>query len=294
MLRESSLRRQASLIVVLLGLLSAAQARAWGEVGHMVVCEIAWNELTDQAKSSVAALLANDSEYTTFAESCVWADGTQQKKARRPDHFINVPRYYYEIRAGQCRLGDRCLFSAISHDSSVLSYSTDATQRLEALKYLGHWVGDIHQPLHVSYADDQGGNKIEESGPCSYSLHSVWDSCIIAMKLGASYKDIAQSLRSGIDDDQRTEWADSTAVDWAEESYQIARRKEVGYCEAKGKMCWYDATNERWDEGVTPKVVQVDDAYLKTATTVVSERLQQAGVRLGALLNRIFDPPVYD
>jgi hypothetical protein len=278
----------------LLVVLHAPQTHAWGRVGHKVVCEIAWSELTQVTKAAVTDLLAEDPAGATFAESCVWADEEVQKKARQLDHFINVPRYYYEIRSGQCRLGDRCLFSAIDHEVNVLSYSSDSRQRLDALRYLGHWVGDIHQPLHVSYADDQGGNKIDESGPCSFSLHSVWDSCVIAQMLGGDHMQIAQTLRGAVDSDERTRWIDTMVVDWAEESYLIARDQQVQYCELRGRVCWYDSSHERWREGLPEKVVKVDDVYLAVAAPVVSERLQQAGVRLGALLNRIFDPPVFD
>jgi len=55
----------------------------------------------------------------------------------------------------------------------VLRTSTDDQAKLASLKYLGHWVGDIHQPLHVSFADDRGGNFIRESGPCVNSQHTV-------------------------------------------------------------------------------------------------------------------------
>ncbi len=269
-------------------------AYSWGYVGHEVVCEIAFQELTDTARQSVRNLLQSDSS-PTFARSCNWADESEQKEKRRPDHFINVPRYYYEIRSGQCRLGDQCLFSAIREDTNTLAYSSDHEEKAEALKYLGHWVGDLHQPLHVSYADDWGGNKIKESGSsCEFNLHAVWDSCIIREKLGTNARDIARRLREEITNSQREEWSDSTAVDWADESYDIARREELGYCERDGNVCWYDDGNRRFRDGEQEKRVVVDQAYLDRHAGVVKERLQQAGVRLGALLNQVFDPPEYD
>jgi S1/P1 Nuclease len=65
---------------------------------------------------------------------------------------------------------------AIGKDLALLSSSTATEQeRLESLKYLGHWVGDIHQPLHVSFEDDRGGNSVGISGSlCRWNLHAAW------------------------------------------------------------------------------------------------------------------------
>lgn len=289
-----------TIAVWMLFLLGAGgEVGAWSGVGHRVVCEIAYQELTDDsdrdddARDQVNALMKHVGK--SFADSCTWADEDKQKKARRPDHFINVPRYYYEVRTGQCRLGDRCLFSAIRHDADVLSYSSSTQERAEALMYLGHWVGDIHQPLHVSYADDLGGNDIEQSGEvCDYGLHSVWDYCIIKKKLGSKHSTIAAELRAEVEDTERVEWADSTVIDWADESYTIARREAVGYCEKKGNQCWYDEDSQRLEEGDYLKVVTIDDDYLEDFAPVVRQRLQMAGIRLGALLNRLLDPPEWE
>ena len=288
------MKRFAVIPYVLLAVFGASQALAWGGVGHRTVCEIAYQELTDEAKARVNALLAKDDEFSKFADSCTWADGKQQKRKRRTDHFINVPRYYFEVRTGECRLGDRCLFSAIRSDVNVLSFSDDAAEQLEALKYLGHWVGDIHQPLHVSYSDDWGGNKIEQSGgSCRYSLHSVWDGCVITSRLGTDPAKIAKRLLEQVGS-QRGQWNDSTMVDWANESYDIARDTKVGYCHLDGQRCKYDSDEYRLDEDDTEKSVVVDAEYLDMAEPIVRERLLMAGVRLGGLLNRIFDPPEYD
>lgn len=284
-------------MVLLLASVSVS-ASAWSNVGHQAVCEIAWQEASSNTKDAIRALLAHAPPgVSTFAESCTWADGTAQKRARRPDHFINVPRYYYEIRGGQCRLGDRCLFSAIRYDINRISYSGDEQERLEALMYLGHWVGDIHQPLHVSYADDLGGNHIEvESDSCMYSLHSVWDYCVVQRRFGSDPRAIAQQLRSSVDAQQRREWSETTEVDWANESYAYSRRPEFGYCNLMGNVCWYQSGNRDLDldAGESQKTVAVDAAYIQAAGPIVELRLQQAGVRLGALLNRLFDPPEYE
>jgi hypothetical protein len=95
------------------------------------------------------------------------------------------------------------------------------------LKSVGHWVGDIHQPLHVSYADDRGGNRIRELGPCSGDLHGVWDTCIVERNLGISPPDVARALLGEITPAQRASWAATPIVGWANESFLIARMASV-------------------------------------------------------------------
>src|SRR6202042_1022788 len=56
--------------------------------------------------------------------------------------------------------------------------------KLASLKFLGHWVGDIHQPLHVSFEDDRGGNNIAVTGECGSNLHSAWDTCLVLKAVG--------------------------------------------------------------------------------------------------------------
>jgi hypothetical protein len=73
--------------------------------------------------------------------------------------------------------------------------SATEQERLEALKYVGHWVGDLHQPLHASFEDDRGGNAIGVSGGlCSRDLHAVWDRCIIEQGLPGDSHTLARQL----------------------------------------------------------------------------------------------------
>lgn len=172
-------RRQRCLADVLM-LAATAGSYGWGAVGRAVVCQIAYLELTPKAKAMGDGLMSKDSRHQTFPEVCNWADEPAQRSKRRMEHFINVPRFWHEIRGEECRIADRCSFSAIRHDVNVLSSDIEDASRLESLKYLGHWIGDIHQPLLVSFDDDLGGNAIKEGGrPCDGGLHAMWDGCII-------------------------------------------------------------------------------------------------------------------
>jgi hypothetical protein len=188
-----------------------------------------------------------------------------------------------------CPLATDCVISAIDKDLAVLSSSSATEQeRLEALKYLGHWVGDVHQPLHVSFQDDRGGNEIGVSGGlCSWDLHAVWDCCIIEQGLPGDPFTLARHLLRDITHEDRSTWLASGLIDWANESFAILVSPEVGYCVRTDSGCWYDADNEHLDPGEPEKVVVVDRSYVEINTPIVRDRLVKAGVRLGGLLDQV-------
>lgn len=151
---------------------------ALAAAGHEAVCQIAFEELTPKAKKAVLHIMSSegDKRFQTFRDACVWPDYMGSQRARSKDHYINVPRNWFYIKYEKCVIGDICLFTAIRQDVIVLKNKESSDkERLEALKYLGHWVGDIHQPLHVSFEDDRGGNDIHLSKGigCKNNLHSV-------------------------------------------------------------------------------------------------------------------------
>jgi hypothetical protein len=166
--------------------------------------------------------------------------------------------------------------------------SSDATdeEKLEALKFLGHWVGDIHQPLHVSFEDDRGGNSVGTQGSSCDSLHAVWDRWLVEERLGMHPIPLAAELRAGVTDAERAEWLASDAIAWANESLAIAISPDVGYCVMVGGACQYEADNFEFEEGEPEKEVLVGDGYLETHAPVVRERIAMAGVRLAGLLNQ--------
>ena len=138
----------------------------------------------------------------------------------------------------------------------------------------------------MSFADDRGGNFIRESGPCVNSLHTVWDSCIIEKKLGTDPQTIAQDLLDGLSDSDRAALIAVPIAGWANESFQVTRRKSVQYCVRVGARCFYQQGNETFSEGEDEKVVIVDAAYLEQHVPFVRDRLTRAGIRLADLLNR--------
>lgn len=261
----------------------------WGETGHRVVCQIAFDELHDKARTEVERLMSLDPAFESFADSCMFADTPE--RIRVLEHFMNVPRSAAAITADECPMAETCVVTAIPSDLSVLAdHESSDAEKLIALKLLGHWVGDIHQPMHVSYKDDRGGNYIGvDLDVPEANLHGVWDYDIIAANLGADTMRIAADLRALISDWQRVSWLGSSPVEWANESYQITISPSVGYCVRKQQACWYSAEHLFLREGDPHRRMAISGVYLKRHGPVVARRLQQAGLRLSELLNRAFD-----
>jgi len=162
---------------------NAISAFAWSDLGHRVVCQIAYEELKPEIKARVDALIAIDPKFRTFADGCTWPDVFPRQ--RPPEHYVDLQRSAKGIEPQRpCPLADRCVISAILNDTRDLALSLDVSDQLRLLKSLDHWVGDIHQPLHVSFDDDRGGNLIAIEGVCRFNLHAVWDACIIEKKIG--------------------------------------------------------------------------------------------------------------
>src|SRR5581483_10328007 len=109
------------------------------------------------------------------------------------------------------------------------SPATSAPERLMALQFVLHFVGDVHQPLHASDDHDQGGNLkiVMAPGLASNSLHHDWDTTFVA-RLGPNETVIAQRLIAAITSAQRTKWQAGSATDWARESFTVARNHAYG------------------------------------------------------------------
>ena len=180
-------------------------AFAWGDVGRRVICQIAYEELKPEIKARVDALVAIDPKFRTFADGCTWPDVFPRQ--RPAEHFVDLPRTAKGIDVTKpCPVADRCVISAILNDMRDLALSLDVSDQLRLLKSLGHWVGDVHQPLHVSFDDDRGGNLVAITGVCWRNLHAAWDSCLVEKTIGPDYERAAAQLRSEITAEDRARW----------------------------------------------------------------------------------------
>jgi len=272
---------RAFFLAVILVLLFPLKAMAFGNVGHLIVCEIAFNELNVKARIEVARLIGIDPEIDRFNESCLWPDRVRNSSHRhtRTWHYVNFDETDTTVDQSDCAQSG-CLLSAIELHEGVLADASQAeSDRLEALKFLAHWYGDLHQPLHLSFASDSGGNGISVRwrDRKNSNLHAVWDTEMIVDHARDRYAGVraykrwyplAQELLGEISDSDRTAWRQGTVIDWANESYGKTRESSVRYLGA--------------DETI---VLQLGDAYYNQHKAHILLRLKQAGVRLGVRLN---------
>lgn len=275
-----------------------APAHAWGQGGHYTVCEIGYLNLTPAARAEVDRLVALDGRFASFTETCTFPDNPV---SRASEHYSNYLRSERRIRPG-CPGGRPCVLGAIESDLAILrSAASDDSAKATAILYIGHWYGDLHQPLHISFADDRGGNSVKAPGPCSgtyeASLHSVWDTCVVERRIFGPGTDrlararaAARILAAPITKRQRRNWVRSQPWQWAGESYKVTLAGRTGYCVRKAGACWYSDSAQAFAEGAAPRVLPVDEAYLDRARPIVETRLRRAGIRLADALNRTFDP----
>ena len=154
------------------------------------------------------------------------------------------------------------------------STTADDEAKLAAVKYLGHWVGDVHQPLHVSFEDDRGGNNITVSGECRGNLHSTWDTRLVLKAVGADVGEAATELLKSITPAKVEGWTSSKPMDWANESFAIAEQARTEYCIRQGASCDKPAGK-----------VTIDAAYIQANAPIVREQLEKAGIRLAHMLD---------
>jgi S1/P1 Nuclease len=250
---------------------------AWGPEGHRLVGDIARVRLTPTARLHVTELLGNDD----LAAVSVWADDI---KAERPEtygwHFVDIPMNatgFSEPR--DCFRPDEkhpstlqdhqnCVVDRIIMFKQVLAdRSAPKQDRIDALKFLVHFVGDVHQPMHAM-GEARGGNDIHviefgssQCGKYACNLHFAWDMGLIE-HTGLSETEHRSRLDQLIARRGLVRQADGTPERWADESFQLA------------KKVWLN------DGGA------VDEAYYKNDIGIIDQRLALAGIRLASLINQ--------
>jgi hypothetical protein len=206
----------------------SSDAWAWGDEGHKVICEIAMRLVQPNTRAEIQKLISNDDRFDSFSDSCTWPDHPRQ---RANEHFLNLPRDSDGLHSETCPGTSACVVTAIKKDFDVLSSnSASQAQKLASLKFLGHWVGDIHQPLHVSFEDDRGGNSILVTGECGCNLHAAWDTCLVLQAVGEDVGEAATELMKTIPLAEIESWAQTEPKDWANESFAIAEQAQTKYC----------------------------------------------------------------
>ena len=232
---------------------------AWGGDGHRIVAELAERQLSAPARAEVDRLLALEPG-ATMASVSMWAD-----ESRSPStsawHYVNLPSEgaaACKYDADRSCIDGHCVVDAIERQAAVLSSKAPDAARLKALKYVVHFVADVHQPLHGGFAEDRGGNQFQvQAFGKGTNLHALWDSGLIdhwpggapaLLEEAGAVKDPADSGKA--------------PGSWAEESCRIVAA-----------------------EGFYPSGHKIDAGYPALWALVLKQQLAAAGKRLAAVLN---------
>ena len=296
--KSMSVRFQFCMALILL-VVNVPDSAAWGPQGHRVIGFIADGHL----KPEVKELIAEKFNINSLADVSTWADRTRKKRKEESSwHYTNIEEGQWTYDAERDCPDRACVTEKIHEFSSILR-STPLRERKDALKFLVHFVGDVHQPLHLGNLKDRGGGTLRflYKGKVA-SLHYLWDGGLIdwggeppqvgvaadsnaavtqtrppkAWSLfpagvarsrrvgGASLLKYAARLNGRVSEVEVSTWSLSTVSDWANESRSLALK---------------EAYNVDKDD--------LSKAYIKRGQEIINLRLTQAGVRLAHLLNTI-------
>jgi hypothetical protein len=265
MLKPSSFSLYLVLAVVLQFIPSSLYA--WAREGHEIIATIAEGRLLPDVREAVTALLKD----TTFVEASMWADQVRAKETAAW-HYVNIPVTENSYDAERHCPKQQCLIARIERFRRVLANPAENfKKRQKALKYLIHFVADLHQPLHAGDNQDRGGNDVQVEflgqtiNPYNHkpwNLHAVWDSGILEAQDRDAHH-YAERLNTWLHSQPQGSFQDGSVVDWAMESHQVA--KDHVY--------------------VLPDNRRLEEDYYRTNVALVDQQMAKAGVRLAKVLN---------
>jgi S1/P1 Nuclease len=257
------LRSGSAVLAASLLLLPTPQAKAWGNEGHHIIADIAWDHLTAATRENLQQFL----EGGDLASISTWADEIRPGRPETaPWHYVNIAPDSGGYDPKDCP-NDNCVVAQIHKFAQILGDpSQPFAARSEALKFLVHFVGDLSQPLHAT-AEARGGNDVPVTAfgaaqcgnrPCN--LHSVWDNELIAHSGLGEHRYVKQLEKMITANDLQASSDDP--VEWANDSLQLA------------KQAWVQPQSD------------IDEAYYHRERPVVDQQLALAGLRLAQLLNK--------
>jgi S1/P1 Nuclease len=281
--RAQVIRRLVLLFAALAGL-SAAPALAWGEFGHQTTAAIAQANVSPQTRAAIRRLLRAEAGLGTpycrvrsLAEASYWPDCIRREGWRWGYTFawhyqtMNVCKPY-DPRSN-CA-GGNCVTGQIERNQRILADKALPTaQRLEALAFLVHFVGDLHMPLHSGDNDDRGGNDVTAMYGIApgRNLHAVWDGPLAERAITSALPDLVRIYNPK----ERDLLDTGEPADWGRESWQYART--LVYRQALDR--------DPCEAGATASSIVWDEDDTDVSLFTLQQRISQAGLRLARLLD---------
>jgi len=304
-----------SFLFVLVLSLGCNSAWGWGCKGHQTVALIAEKQLTPQARQFVEKLLAENpidlqlkrycggATRDLMADASTWADDVRGTAKNGPWHYIDIPRGAARGPVGPYCGDGGCVTQAIADQLAILKdKNADPHKRADALRYIIHFVGDLHMPLHATSNNDEGGNCVpvryfrrwpqEHHDSYTPNLHSVWDTAIVERDMeGAEppeYADFLGLLFSA--DFAKWQAAGVHVDDWAWESHDWAESIVYGALVPKVPLENPATVHSCTDaNNIGNRMLHLNlfagQSYQEAAGPVVEQRIAQAGERLAMILN---------
>jgi hypothetical protein len=267
-------------------------AFGWWETGHQTVARVAAAHLTPAARAKVAEILDVPDTQAAVAEALVkastWADETKNETKTGDWHYIDLTLQDRKSDIPLRCKDDNCAPARIALFSAQLANRpADARwSQLDALRFLVHFVGDIHQPMHAISDADLGGNceRLDPPIDTARNLHALWDGGIIKA-MDMDDKALAASLEQ---ETRPTDVERGNEDDWTWESHKIAMKDIYAKLHVPTEPPIFPANCGEAPATITEFHPQIDSLYVDSMKRVVREQLLAGGLRLAKLLNQAF------
>lgn len=303
-------------LLALGGIGSSSPGWAWGDEGHKAVATIAYGQLAEPLKTEVNKILANDPVSAqcgsgSFVDDAVWADKLRENPAKcasgeswgntEPWHFLDIPTSAATYDHQRDCAADDCVIAKIkTFQAMVANKSETAARRRDALKFLIHFVGDLHQPLHTTSAPfnkdnaekaeklgakkgnrclvkslpmDRGGNCVDVRYKANPSgggegkvteLHAFWDTDVVTAE-GKDPAAVAKKAMEGVSTAEIKAMQQGALEDWTNEGHRIAVQVVYG-------------------ELPSGPIPQLQGAYSNDADEKALIQIRRGGVRLAKVI----------
>jgi len=276
-------------LIVIVGLMAVIPSSfEWGKEGHELIGKIASELIKKTTASRIKSLMTSDCDGESYSMWSTWPDRVKRNGFGWTSkfHFANTPDWQCHFhKTTDCEGG--CITTALANFSQVaVDESVDKLERQQALKFTMHFAEDLHQPMHISFASDKGGNSI--TGHFlnrQQNLHTVWDDSILAHTIKDVYANSAddyaaamlkraKSERSKVSIDCSLPSGILTCADvWADETSELACK--YGYTQPNGKA--------------VPNDFVLGQEYMDAGAPIVDQQIVKAAVRLAAILDSMFE-----
>lgn len=258
MMNQNFILMKKNIAITLLAVLSLIPAKtlAWGKKGHALVAEVAFNYLDNDTKKIVLEYLAG----MTIEDAANWMDDIKDDKSydyMKPYHYTNIDKGQEVIE----KSGSNIIY-ILNKTIKELQNNKNLTKQEIKTKILiiFHLVGDLHQPLHVGYGSDKGGNtaQINYKGQGS-NLHSFWDSGIIS--------------------DQKVSIEDCLNAN----KFSSA---EMSNLQTIDVIAWSKESRNLLDTVYNTGGPKIKEDYVIASSKIIESQIQKAGIRLAAILQK--------